>query len=169
MTEKALHLWGLFRSYAPDCVTEQSGAPSVKDSLMFDITAKRAAETGNIDLKDGDGSPMLDDAGLPVSVTVYSPASKQWAQAQAEMNRKRAERLRKNGGKMEAALDNARGDQIEFLCRVTIKLNGFEYPADKGADPIRALYEDDALGFIRDHVYSEVTDWSGFTSQPVKG
>lgn len=136
---------------------------------MFDITQKRAAESGLIELKNGDGSPMLDDEGNALSVTVHSPASKQWEQAQAEMNRKRAERLRKNGGKMEAALENARLDQIEFLCRVTIKLNGFEYPATKGEDPIRALYEDDTLGFIRDHVYAEVNDWSAFIGGPVKG
>lgn len=131
--------------------------------MAFDITTKRAAESGDIALKDGDGSPLHDEAGNPLSVTVHSPASKQYQQAQAEVNRKRAERLRKNGGKMEAALDNAREDAIEFLCRVTIRLNNFDYPAAKGSDAIRALYEDDALGFIRDHVYADVSDWGSFT------
>lgn len=126
---------------------------------MFDITKKRAIERGTIELKDGDGSPLTDDKGNVLSVTVHSPASKAWEQASADQNRKRAERLRKGGGKIEAALDNAKADQIDFLCRVTISLNGFEVKAD---DPIRALYEDDALGFIRDHVYAEVNDWSVF-------
>ena len=131
--------------------------------MAYDITCKRAVESGEIELKDGDGSPLYDDAGNALSVTVHSPASKQYQQAQAEQNRKRAERLRKSGGKMEAALDNAREDAIEFLCRVTIRLNNFDYPTAKGADAIRALYEDDALGFIRDHVYSESNDWAAFT------
>lgn len=130
--------------------------------MAFDITQKRAVVTGDIELKGGDNSPLFDDKGNPLSVTVYSPASKQWEQATAEMNRKRAERMRKSGGKVEAALDNAKADQIEFLCRVTISLNNFEYPAKEG-DPIRALFEDDALGYIRDHVYNEVNDWSAFT------
>jgi len=41
------------------------------------------------------------------------------------------------------------------------------YPVKDG-DPIRALYEDDALGYIRDHVYAEVNDWSAFTSASAK-
>lgn len=128
--------------------------------MAFDITKKRAATNGDIELKNGDGSPMTDDKGNPLSVTVHSPASKQWEQANAEVNRKRAERMRKNGNNISAAMENAKIDQIEFLCKVTISLNGFEV---KGDDPIRALYEDDALGFIRDHVYAEVNDWSAFT------
>ena len=145
-------------------------APSVKGIPMaFDITKKRALEAGDIELKNADGSPMLDDEGNALSVTVHSPASKVWEQASADMNRKRAERLRKNGGKLESALDNQRQDTIDFLCRVTIKLNGFEYPAAAGADPIRALFEDDSLGFVRDHVFAEVNDWSGFIKPPAKG
>jgi len=136
--------------------------------MTFDITRKRAVETGDIELKDGDGAPLYDDAGKALSVTVYSPASKLWQQANADMNRKRAERMRKNGGRVEAALDNAREDQIEFLCRITTRLNNFTYPVKDG-DPIRALYEDDGLGYIRDHVYSEANDWSAFTRRPAKG
>lgn len=136
--------------------------------MAFNITKKRAKETGEIILKDGDGAIMEDDKGKPLSVTVYSPASKQWEQANAEVNRKRAERMRKAGGKVEAALDNAKADQIEFLCRVTISLNNFDYPVKDGEEPIRSLYSDDALGFIRDHVYSEANDWSAFTQQSAK-
>ena len=76
--------------------------------MAFNIKARGASETGTIELKAGDGSPLNDDAGNVLSVTVHSPASKQWEAAQAAMNRKRAERLRKNGGKLEAALDNAK-------------------------------------------------------------
>lgn len=131
--------------------------------MAYDITTKRAVLSGEIELKDGDGSPMYDSEGNALSVTVHSPASKQWEQANADQQRKRAERMRKNGGKMEAALDQGKVDQIDFLCRITIKLNNFEYPVDKGADQIRALYEDDQLGYIRDHVYAEAHDWASFT------
>lgn len=139
--------------------------------MAFDITRKRASETGEIELKNGDGSPMIDDDGNPLSVTVHGPGSKVWQQASAEMNRKRAERLRKNGGKLEAALDNATEDQIEFLTRVTISFNGWEYPVEKGGAPnamFRACYADDTLGFIRDHLFAEVNDWAGFTSSSTK-
>lgn len=137
--------------------------------MAFDITTKRAGETGDIELKDGDGAALYDDTGNPLSVTIWSPASKPWQQANADMNRKRAERMRKNGGKVEAALENARDDQVEFLCRVTTRLNHFTYPVSEGGDPVRALYEDDALGYIRDHVYGEANDWSAFMKRPAKG
>ncbi|EPR09870.1 hypothetical protein M527_07010 [Sphingobium indicum IP26] len=132
--------------------------------MGFNISKKRASQTGDIELKNGDGTPMLDDAGNPISVTVHGPASKVWEQAHADKNRKRAMLLRKNGGRMEAALDNALKDQIEFLCRVTICFNGdIEHPDAAAKGLVRAIYEDDELGFIRDHVDGEVNDWSAFT------
>lgn len=139
--------------------------------MAFDITKKRALETAQIELKGGDGAPLLDDEGNQLHVTVQGPASKVWQQATAEMNRKRAERLRKNGGRMEAALDNAREDQIDFLCRVTVSFDGWDYPVEAKAGPqamFRAAYSDDAIGFIRDYVYSEVNDWSAFTKGSAK-
>lgn len=132
---------------------------------MFDITKKRALEVGNIDLKNGDGSPMLDDDGNQLSVTVHGPGSKIWQQANTEVNRKRAERMRKNGGKIEAALENGTADAVEFLCRVTVSFNGWTYPTSEGGtsqDMFRAAYSDDLLGYIRDHVHAEANDWTGF-------
>lgn len=134
--------------------------------MAFDITKKRALETAQIDLVNGDGSPLLDDDGNQLAVTVHGPASKVWQAANAERGRKRAERMRKNGGKVEAALDNAKEDQVEFLTRITVSFDGWSYPTEtKGADAamFRAAYEDEGLGFIRDHVYAEANDWSAFT------
>ena len=48
---------------------------------------------------------------------------------------------------------------------MTLRFNGLEYPVDKGGDMIRAIYSDDTLGFIRDHVYAEVSDWGSFTNK----
>lgn len=134
--------------------------------MAYDITKKRAVETAQIELKNGDGSPLLDDDGNPLFVTVNGPASKVWQQATSEQNRRRTERLRKNGGKLESAYDHAKADQIDFLCRVTVSFDGWDYPMDAKSTQqatIRAAYEDDGLGFIRDHVYSEVNDWAAFT------
>lgn len=135
---------------------------------MFDITKKRASETGVIDLKNGDGGMLYDDEGNQLSVTVYGPGSKIWQQADAENNRRRNERIRKAGGNFTTALDNVKDDQIDFLVRVTISFDGWEYPAEKGkwatqAEMFRAAYSDDSIGFIRDHVFSEVRDWTAFT------
>lgn len=133
--------------------------------MAYDITQRRALETGVIKLNYGDGSPLLDDEQNRLSITAYGPGSKVWRQAHAEMNRKRTERLKKNGGKMDAAMEDANADAVDFLARVTVSFNGWDYPVPEGQSPqemFRAAYGDDLLGYIRDHVYAEVNDWAAF-------
>lgn len=135
--------------------------------MAFDITKKRAIETAQIELITGDNGPLLDDDGNRLCVTVYGPGSKKWNQANAEKSRKRTARMEKNR-KMSAALEGAQEDEIDFLVAVTISFDGWEYPCpDKEwpskQDMFRAAYEDDALGFIRDHVFAEVNSWEAFT------
>jgi hypothetical protein len=131
---------------------------------MFDITKKRALETAKIPLVNGDGSPMYDEAGNELSVTVHGPGSKLWQQADAERSRRRTARMEKRG-KISAALDHAREDEVDFLCAITVSFNGWEYPGEfkTSGDMHRAAYDDDSIGFIRDHVHKEATDWSVFT------
>lgn len=137
---------------------------------MFDITKRRALETACIQLVNGDGSPMLDDEGDPVGVTVHGPGSKVWQQADAERNRKRTARIEKNRGKIAAALDHAREDEIDFLCAITVSFDGWLYPGEfkTSGDMHRAAYSDDTIGFVRDHVHKEATDWSVFTQGSAK-
>lgn len=132
--------------------------------MAFDITKKRAAETADIPVKNGDGSLMLDDDGNKITVTLCSPGSQAWMQAEAETNRKRAERLQK-GGRISAALEDSKQDQIDFLCRVTVKFNGdIEHPEAKNkADLPRAIYSDDSLAFIREEIHGQAHDWGNFT------
>lgn len=133
--------------------------------MAFDITKVRALETADIELVKGDGSPLYDDEGNVLSVTVNGPGSKLWQQADAERNRRRTQRIEKNRGKLAAALENAKEDEIDFLTAITVRFNGWEYPGDFPAqrDMFRAAYSDDTIGYIRDHVHKEATDWSVFT------
>jgi len=131
---------------------------------MFDITKKRVGETGTIELKAADGGRLTDDDGNVLSVTVYGPGSKVWQQAQAEMNRQRAVRLRESGGRIEGAIENAVDDQVELLSRITVRFNGWTYPdAGEGQAMFRAAYADLQLGFIRDQVFAGANDWAPFS------
>lgn len=136
--------------------------------MAFDITKKRALETANIELVTGDGAPLHDDDGNILSVTVFGPGSKRWQQADAERSRKRTQRLEKNRGKISAALDGGKDDELDFLVSVTVSFNGWEYPRAEGewqtqAEMFRAAYADDSIGYIRDHVHKEANDWAAFT------
>lgn len=143
--------------------------------MSYDITKKRALEQAPIELVNGDGSPLYDEAGNVLSVTVHGPGSKLWVQADAERSRKRTARIEKNRGKLTAALDHAREDEVDFLVAITISFDGWTYPhPDGGAwtggkDMFRAAYEDDTIGFIRDHVSKEANDWTVFTKGSATG
>jgi hypothetical protein len=147
---------------------------------MYDITKKRATETASIDLVTGEGAPLLDDNNKQLSVTVHGPGSKVWKQADAERSRRRTARIEKNRGRISAALEHAGEDDIDFLVAITVSFNGWDYPNPaKGEndeplpwpsqrDMFRAAYADDGIGYIRDHVRTEATDWSAFTKGSAK-
>lgn len=138
---------------------------------MFDITKARATETAIIQLKNGDDSPLTDDKGNILSVTVHGPGSAVYRRADTQRERKRLERVRKNGGRIESLADTNSEAQAEFLASCTVSFNGFTYPTpDKleGYELFKAAYSDPAIGFIRDHLFEEITDWSHFTKGSVK-
>lgn len=140
--------------------------------MAFDITKRRALDTAVIDLKNGDGTPLTDDEGKVLSVTVHGPGSSVWREANASINRARAARLQKAGGNMAGALDQDAHlqEQVTLLSRVTVSFNGWVYPGEFAhkQDMFAAAYGDPALGFIRDHVLSEVNDWAAFTPSSAK-
>ncbi len=142
--------------------------------MTFDIKKYRAMESAPIELVDGEANPIYNEQGDPMSVTVFGPGSKIWQQAEAEMRRRKVSRIDKARGKLTAAVDNDREDEIEFLVRITVSLNGWTYPHPEGgqwpaaAEMYRALYSDDEVGFIRDHLYREARDWGNFTKASAK-
>lgn len=136
---------------------------------MFDITKRKVSETADIELLDGDDSPLCDDEGNRLSVTVCGPGSKTWQQADAEASRRKTARVEKARGKLTAALDVSGDDETDFLAAVTVSFNGWEYPSPDGKkwpsqrEMFRAAYADPSIGFIRDHVSKEARSWTAFT------
>lgn len=141
----------------------------MKGNPMFDISTKRASETGAIKLRNGDGSPLRNGDGNQLTVTIHSPASKTWQAAQADKQRKAVERMQEAGGRTSAALDEAKRDQVEFLVAITVSFDGFGYGKTTGAEMFRAAYDDDALGYIRDQVFAGANDWEVFTGGSATG
>lgn len=135
---------------------------------MFDITKKRVSETAMIELTDGDGAPLLDDAGNRLAVTLCGPGSKTWQQADAERSRRQAARAEKNPRKIASAIaDHRREDEIDFLVSITVSFDGWHYPGEFASqkDMFRAAYSDDSIGFIRDQLSKEGNDWSAFAAR----
>lgn len=143
---------------------------------MYDITKKRVAETAKIELTDGDGAPLLGDNGDRLSVTLCGPGCKTWQQADADRNRKRAQRAEKNPKRAHTTYtEHGREDDIDFLVSITVSFNGWDYPApaSENGEPgswssqremFKAAYQDDRIGYIRDHLLKEGQDWTAFVA-----
>jgi hypothetical protein len=127
---------------------------------------------GKINLKRPDGSPLLDENQQPAFARVHSPASKVWEVANATKRRKAMKRVRDAGGKIEAAADDS-SDNIEFLVAITEEFVGADVPLPEGHSGakamVRAIYDNPALGFIRDQVEAAASDWGSFTDGSATG
>lgn len=132
--------------------------------MAVNALSKRVAEVADLPVKNADGSPMLDDQGMPVTATVFGPGTKIWEVANAAKRRKGVKRTREANGKTEAYFDNENEDIIEFLCAITKRFNNLEFEGAQGdASVVRAVYSDPLLGYIRDHMEADTRSWENFT------
>lgn len=132
--------------------------------MAVNLATKRVPPIFDLQLKNADGSPMLDEENNPAFVRVHTLASKTYEVAQTALRRKSLKRVRENGGKMEAVADD-RDDKTDFLVAVTeefvnVALDGVGTGAKALAT---AIYKDPELGFIRDQVEAAYSDWGSFT------
>ena len=131
--------------------------------MAVNILTKRVADVSDLPVKNPDGSPMVDDAGNPVTATVFGPGTKVWQVADAARRRKAVKRTREANGKFEAAFDNEDEDTVEFLCTITKRFNNLEYPDVQGdKETVRAVFTEPLLGFIRDHMEADTKSWENF-------
>jgi hypothetical protein len=141
--------------------------------MTFDISKRRALETAEIQLNNGDGAALVDDDGNRLSATLFGPASKQWQQADAERNRRQLARAEKSPRKVAAAIaDGKREDDNHFLASITVSFNGWTYPHPDAAsggtwptqrDMFKACYEDGGYAYIRDQLLKEGEEHTAFT------
>jgi len=133
--------------------------------MAFDITKFAAADTAVIKLMNGDDTPLLDDAGKRLTVTVYGPGSEQYAEAQQRKQNRIVARLRKKG-KVDASATEIAAENAEFLAACTVSFDGWTYPPAGNVSQqeiFRAAYADPKLGFIRDQVFAFIGEWENFT------
>lgn len=128
---------------------------------MFDISTLAVKETAVVDLESPDGERLLDDAGNPITITVYGPGSRQYQKAQSVRNRAILEYVRKGGKKMKD--DEQRELDADFLATCTASFNGFTYKDFIGYEMFKAAYLDASIGFISEQVNKAIGDWANFT------
>lgn len=130
---------------------------------MFEITQLAAKDTFTLELLSPTDAPLLDSAGVPLSVTVYGPGSKAYARAQAERNQRLIERSARKG-KFNLSAEEQTLEGAQFLADCTQSFNGWGYKGSAERDAILAAYQDHSIGFISDQVAKAIKDWANFTS-----
>lgn len=141
---------------------------------MFDIRKIAIGATGKMPVLDVDGNPVLDEKKKPLTITFFGPGSREFVRAKAEIQNevmeeiqaeadaaKEAEKNKKKGGKPEPKpevdLESAHRRTAKLLAKVTVSLDGFEYPGGP-----EALYMDPTLGHITEAANSWVVNRGNF-------
>lgn len=131
--------------------------------MAIDLSQKLVPVVGYVQVKNADGSLMLDDSGNGAYARMHSPASKIWEVADAAMRRKSLRRVRENGGKIEAVADEPIEDIIDFLCAITEEFINLKVELPEGETSakalVKAIYTNPQWGFIRDQMKADARDW----------
>lgn len=127
---------------------------------MFNIENLAVKDTTEIHLHGPDDELLYDEAGRPVTITVNGPGTKAYAKAQQAKNKALMEYMRKGKIRPDSTLE----DNAEFLARVTVSFNNFQYKGMHGYEQFKACYLDASIGFIAEQVNKELGDWSNFTN-----
>lgn len=128
----------------------------------MDIRKFSVEQTARFILLDAKDNPMVADDGKQMAVILYSPASKQYAKAQAERQNRLLEKLR-NKDKAETTAEQNAKETADFLSDCTHSFENVEYDKLQGRDMFFALYSDASIGFIADQVNKYLGDWGNFT------
>jgi hypothetical protein len=140
---------------------------------MLDLETIFAEETSVLHLKDATGDLLYvpgkkeTDDKLPVTVTVYGPASAQFAKAQAKRSSK-AMALLRQPAKTVRSPDDVAKDAAEFLTAITHSFENISFKGLTGAELFNAVYLERKLGFIADQVNEHVGEWENFSKGSAK-
>lgn len=126
----------------------------------MDIRTKAVAPTSVLHLRDAADELMLDN-GKPVTVNLYGPGSKPFANAQATQTNRMLDKLKRKG-KTDQTAEQKQIEQAEFLADCTESFGNLTYGDLTGNAMSLAVYSDIEIGFVADQVAKHIGDWSNF-------
>ena len=135
--------------------------------MTLNLKTLAASETGVLELRNGDDTPLLQDNGLPCTVTVYGPGSKAFAAAKAAQQNRLIAKLQRRGGAEESPEAKAKND-ADFLASITVAMDGVDYDGLTGRELFHAVYSDPSIGFIAEQVAKFSGDWANFSKGSAK-
>ena len=136
--------------------------------MAFDVMSEAVSETATLDLDKADGEPMFGDGDKRCSITLYGPASDEFAAMQARQRKRSRERLSK--GKTDVAAETQKRESAEDLASITKSFNHFTFPGEfkSQGEMFEACYLERKVGFIADQANMFVSDWGNFSGASAK-
>ena len=136
----------------------------------MDLKNKEILDFASLHLNDESDEPMYaenekgePDKTKPCNMVIYSPGSRQYANASARRNNRNFERLRSNKKQNQSA-DEQRRESAEFLADCTHSAENFIYdgkvPASR--EEFIALYSNLKIGYIADQVAKFGAEYANF-------
>lgn len=130
---------------------------------MLNIKTKAVAETGVLELVDADDEPLFDEKGNRCTITLYSPGSKVYEEADNERQNRLLEIMQRRPGKTKVSAEDRRQMNATFFARVTASFDHWTYdPKLSGFEMLKAAYMDPSIGFIVRQVDLHLGDWGNF-------
>ena len=114
---------------------------------------------------------MIDsgNAGLPLSITLYGPGSKQYQaakyKAEERTNTRAFARMQGKPEGKQTALEKV-SERAEFLESCTVSFNNFGIDGIVGNELFLAVYSDIGIGHIAEDVEKFITERSNFLPKP---
>ena len=131
-------------------MSKDTATPDTADFSQFLLSP-----TGRVEISLPNGEPMLYQ-GKQVTVHVFSPASAEYARAEAVLQRAARERLFGSKKKVNDAEEEAETN-ARFLVTVTSSIENFPYPGGP-----EAIYRERKLAYIADQVRAYLNDQGNF-------
>lgn len=129
----------------------------------MDIRKLAVAQTSKLHLRDANDE-LLFSEGNPVTVTLYSPGTKQYARARTDQSNRMMDKLKRKGKANQTAEQRAE-ESAQFLADCTESFENIKYDGLEGKALFKAVYMDNSIGFVVDQVDKHISDWSNFTKE----
>ena len=136
---------------------------------MFNIKTLAIAAIAAMAVRDATGEPQFDEAGTPLTISLYGPGSKQFQKAKhaAEVrNNTRVMARMQGNAEDKQSLDDKLTESAEFLAACTASFNGFDYEGMAGHEMFKAAYADIEIGHIAEDVNKFLKDRANFLKPP---
>jgi len=133
--------------------------------MTYDLKKLAISQTATMPLRDAAGEKQFDADGKPLSITLYSPAAKQFQQTKhASEERSSARMMSKMQGKQDGKITWS--DKLEEravqLANCTVSFNGFGVDGLTGHELFKKVYCDIEIGHIADDVEKFINERSNF-------